>query len=222
MVKNEVVKKMKMIEFPCHDVTLEGVFALPEGVGPFGLVVVCHPHPLYGGNMYNNVVHAVCEQLGERGLAWLKFNFRGVGKSGGRFGGGLSEQDDARAAISFGEKQDKIDVGRIGICGYSFGSTVAFAVAVEDTRVRAVAGISPFIQPPDLLDHCAKPKLFVSGADDEFTGAQNLKELVAKLPEPKETVIYPGVDHFWGRSEEQMAEKVSEFFKKSFALRVAS
>ena len=217
-----VVKKMKMIEFPCHDITLEGVFALPEGTGPFGLVVVCHPHPLYGGNMYNNVVHAVCEQLGERGLAWLKFNFRGVGKSGGRFGGGLGEKDDARAAISFGEKQDKIDAGKIGICGYSFGSTVAFAVAVEDTRVRAVAGISPFIQPPELLDHCTKPKLFVSGANDEFTGAQSLEELVSKLPEPKETVIYPGVDHFWGRSEEQMAEKVSEFFKKSFALRVSS
>jgi alpha/beta superfamily hydrolase len=209
---------MKKIEFPCHDITLEGVLALPEGNGPFGLVVVCHPHPLYGGNMYNNVVHAICEKLGERSLAWLKFNFRGVGKSGGRFGGGLGEKDDARAAISFAEKQTKIDAGKMGTCGYSFGSTVAFAVAVEDMRVQAVAGISPFIQPAELLDHYTKPKLFISGANDEFINPHDLERLVAKLPEPKECVIYPGVDHFWGGSENSMAEKVSQFFKDSFEL----
>lgn len=205
---------MEKIEFPCHDITLEGVLALPEGNGPFGLVVVCHPHPLYGGNMYNNVVHAICEKLGERGLAWLKFNFRGVGKSGGHFGGGLGEKDDARAAISFAEKQTKIDAGKMGICGYSFGSTVAIAVAVEDMRVQAVAGISPFIQPAELLDHYTKPKLFISGANDEFIEPHDLKQLVAKLPEPKECVIYPGVDHFWGGSENSMAEKVSQFFRE--------
>jgi len=207
---------MKMIEFPCHDITLEGVFALPGGSGPFGLVVVCHPHPLYGGNMYNNVVHAICEKLGERGVAWLKFNFRGVGKSGGRFGGGRGEKDDARAALSFAQAQDKIDAGRMGICGYSFGSTVAFAVGVEDVRVQAVAGISPFVQPEVLLDHYTKPKLFVSGANDDFIDPKGLEELVAKLPEPKEAVICPGVDHFWGGSEEPMAEKVSQFFRESF------
>jgi len=213
---------MKQIEFPCHDITLEGVLALPEGNGPFGLVVVCHPHPLYGGNMYNNVVHAVCEKIGGQGLAWLKFNFRGVGKSGGRFGGGLGEKDDARAAISFAEKQAKIDASRMGICGYSFGSTVAFAVAVEDVRIQAVAGISPFVQPADLLDHYTKPKLFVSGANDDFVDPQSLTQLVSKLPRPKECVIYPGGDHFWGESEETMAEKVSRFFKESFELRVLS
>jgi alpha/beta superfamily hydrolase len=213
---------MKMIEFPCHDITLEGVFALPEGNGPFGLVIVCHPHPLYGGNMYNEVVHAICEKLGERGLAWLKFNFRGVGKSGGRFGGGLGEQEDAVAAISFAEKQDRIDAGKMGICGYSFGSTVAFSVAVADMRIRAVAGISPFVQPADLLDRCTKPKLLVSGANDAFIDPGGLEELVAKLPEPKECIIYPAVDHFWGRSEEAMAQKVSQFFTGSFELRVSS
>lgn len=207
---------LKRVEFPCHDITLEGVFALPEGNGPFGLVVVCHPHPLYGGNMYNNVVHAICQKLAERGLAWLKFNFRGVGKSGGHFGGGIGEKEDARAAISFAEKQTKIDVVRIGICGYSFGSTVAFAVAVEDRRVQAVAGISPFVQPADLLAHYAKPKLFISGANDEFVDPQSLEQLLLKLPEPKESVIYPGVDHFWGGYEEPMAKKVSQFFKNQF------
>jgi alpha/beta superfamily hydrolase len=135
-----------------------------------------------------------------------------VGKSGGHFGGGLGEKDDARAAISFGEKQAQIDASKIGICGYSFGSTVAFGVAVEDERIQAVAGISPFVEPAGLLDHCTKPKLFVSGANDDFIDPKGLEQLVSKLPEPKEAVICPGVDHFWGGSENSMAEKVSQFF----------
>jgi len=128
--------KIRRIEFPCGPITLEGMVSVPEGPGPFGLVVVCHPHPLYGGNMFNNVVHAVCENLGEKGLAWLKFNFRGVGRSGGRHADGIGEQEDAQAAISSGGGQERIDPEMIGVCGYSFGSTVAFAVAAKDPAIR--------------------------------------------------------------------------------------
>lgn len=206
---------MKEINFPCGEITLEGIFALPEGEGPFGLVIVCHPHPLYGGNMYNNVVHAICQKVEERKISWLKFNFRGVGKSGGSFAGGIGEKEDLKAAISLGESQPKIDRERIGACGYSFGSIVAFSVAVEDPRVKAVAGISPFIQPDTLLDHYSRPKLFACGTRDEFVSVNSLESLVKKLPEPKELAIYPGVDHFWAGDCEPMAEKVSQFFLKN-------
>ena len=184
--------KIQKIEIPCGDIILEGMISIPEGPGPFGLVVVCHPHPLYGGNMFNNVVHAVCENLGEKGLAWLKFNFRGVGKSGGRYSDGIGEQDDARAAISFGEKQERIDPEKIGVCGYSFGSTVAFAVAAKDPRVKAVAGISPFIQPPDLLDRCSRPKLFVTGARDEFVDPQESGRTGEKAARTQRAGSFPG------------------------------
>jgi uncharacterized protein len=210
--------KIQRIEFPCGAITLEGMISLPEGPGPFGLVVVCHPHPLYGGNMFNNVVHAVCEPLIKKGIAWLKFNFRGVGKSGGSYSDGIGEQEDAQSAISFGEKQGLIEGGRIGICGYSFGSMVAFAAAVKDPRVRAVAGISPFIQPPDLLDFYSHPKLFVSGDLDEFVHPRELEKQVERLPAPKELVFYPGVDHFWMKEDDSMAEKVGQFFKSTIGI----
>jgi alpha/beta superfamily hydrolase len=206
----------KRIEFPGQDILLEGIFSLPKGEGPFGLLIVCHPHPLYGGNMNNNVVEAICQEAGKQGLAWLKFNFRGVGRSGGNFAGGVGEKEDARAAISFGVTQEKVDSERIGICGYSFGSTVALAVAVEDDRIKAVAGISPLIQPADLLNHYTNPKLFISGTNDEFINSQGLEELVRKLPEPKELILQPEVDHFWVGSEASVAQKVSRFFVKNF------
>ena len=202
------------IEFSCGDITLEGMISVPDGPGPFPLVVVCHPHPLYGGSMHNNVVDAICSSLGEKGIAWLKFNFRGVGRSGGRFGDGIGEKDDARAAISFGEGQARIDPGKIGLCGYSFGSIVAFPVAVEDPRVKAVAGIAPFVQPENLLHQYTRPKLLVCGAQDEFVNCQALEKVGQEMPEPKEIALYPGVDHFWSGAEDAMAERVAQFFRK--------
>ena len=204
----------KRIEFPCGTIALEGMIHIPEGTGPFPLVVVCHPHPLYGGSMHNNVVDSVCSSLGEKKIAWLKFNFRGVGRSGGSFGDGIGEKEDAKAAISFGQRQAGIDAERIGLCGYSFGSMVAFPVAVEDDRVRAVAGIAPFVQPENLLNSFTRPKLLACGTQDEFVPSKNLEKVFQGMPEPKELAIFPGVDHFWWGKEDTMAERVAQFFAK--------
>jgi hypothetical protein len=205
---------MKRIEFPCGGITLEGMMVVPPGSGLFPLVVVCHPHPLYGGTMHNNVVDAVCSSLGEKGIAWLKFNIRGVGRSGGSFGDGIGEKEDAKAALSFGEGQAGMDPERIGLCGYSFGSMIAFPVAVEDARVRAVAGIAPFVQPENLLNLFTRPKLLVCGTQDEFVPSKTLEKMFQKMPEPKELALFPGVDHFWWGKEETMAERVAQFFEK--------
>ena len=203
---------MKKIEFPCGDISLEGMISVPQGPGTFPLVVVCHPHPLYGGSMHNNVVDAVCSFLGEKGIAWLKFNFRGVGRSGGSYGDGIGEKEDAKAAISFGESQAGIAAERIGLCGYSFGSMIAFPVAVEDARVRAVAGIAPFVQPEKLLNSFTRPKFLVCGTQDEFVPSNTLEKVFRGMPEPKELALFPGVDHFWVGKEEEMAERVAQFF----------
>src|SRR6266480_5922293 len=80
-----------------QQLTLEARLAVPASPG--GGIVICHPHPLYGGDMDNPVVVRVQEVCAELGLATLRFNFRGVGGSSGTHGGGLGEQDDTRAAL---------------------------------------------------------------------------------------------------------------------------
>ncbi len=207
---------MKKVSFPCKDFELEGILDLSGTEDRSGLVIVCHPHPLYGGSMHNRVVYAVCKKLSENGLAWLKFNFRGVEGSGGRFDGGRGEQEDIEAAISFGIQQPEIDARKVGLCGYSFGSMVALAVAARDPRVKAVAGISPLLEGPSFLEKSRIPKLFASGTDDEFVDSRKLERVVMDLPEPKELIIYSGEDHFWTRHEEPMTERVARFFKKAF------
>lgn len=166
--------------------------------------------------MYNHVVEAVALKANQKGLASLRFNFRGVGRSGGRFGDGIGEQEDLRAVLSYAEGLGTIDGKKIGVCGYSFGSRVALAVAAEDPRIAAVAAISPFIEPPNLLDRYPRPKLFVVGSEDEWVDAARLQGTVEGLPEPKEWVLFPGVDHFWLRELEPMAERVAQFFKDHF------
>ena len=64
---------------------------------PKGIMVVCHPHPLHGGTMHNKVVHTLARAGQELGLASLRFNYRGVGKSEGNYGEGIGETDDLLA-----------------------------------------------------------------------------------------------------------------------------
>ncbi len=69
--------------FPVGDIILEGELYRPEGPEPFPGVIVCHPHPLYGGNMLNNVVTAICQVLAGCSIVAFSFNFRGMGNSVG-------------------------------------------------------------------------------------------------------------------------------------------
>ena len=89
------------VSFCSDTLSLEGVLSIPRGMATFPAVVVCHPHPLNGGNMENNVVDSVFNLLAQESFVSLKFNFRGVGKSEGIFSNGIGEQQDVAAAISF-------------------------------------------------------------------------------------------------------------------------
>src|SRR3712207_4695272 len=97
------------LTIPSGDITLEGSLHLPEGKGPFPAVVVCHPHPQYGGDMHNNVVMALVDGVTRRGVAALRFNFRGVGRSGGTYDGGNGEQGDVQAALAHAASLPEID-----------------------------------------------------------------------------------------------------------------
>ena len=87
------------VSFRSGDLSLEGLLANPGANAP--AAVVCHPHPAYGGSMFNNVVDAILAAMWQAGYATLRFNFRGVGASEGEHDGGPGEVDDAVAAMAF-------------------------------------------------------------------------------------------------------------------------
>jgi alpha/beta superfamily hydrolase len=88
--------------------------------------VVCHPHPLFGGTMHNKVVYQTAKSLDSLGLAVLRFNFRGVGKSAGTHDNDDGEQGDVRAALDF--LTAEFPAAPQLVAGFSFGSRVGLRV----------------------------------------------------------------------------------------------
>jgi alpha/beta superfamily hydrolase len=199
------------VRFPSGDLALVGVLHRPQGSG-LPAVAVCHPHPLYGGDMENNVVESLCGALAAAGMAALRFNFRGVGGSGGSYGGGSGERQDARAALDFLTGLPEVDSGRLGLAGYSFGALVALSAA--DERVRALVAVSP---PAGGLDAASCrlgiPTLLVSGDQDDIAPTARLPEMAAFLGPTCGTLSVAGADHFWWGHEEALATAVIEFFQ---------
>jgi len=206
------------VRFSASGIVLEGIFERPKGEGRFPAVVVCHPHPLYGGDMYNNVVSVICQALAQESIATLRFNFRGVGRSEGDHEEGIGEQNDVRAALDFLEASDGVDRGRMGLAGYSFGSKVAMPVALREQRVRAVALVSPFLDDAEWerLKAYGVPKLFICGSEDSFISPHKVKRLVGEAAAPSECEVVFGADHFWCGFEGKIGRKVSDFFKSAF------
>ena len=208
--------KKTRVSFSSGGLLLEGILAVPEGAGPFPAVILCHPHPLYGGSMDNNVVNSLSETLTQASLVSFKFNFRGVGGSEGEFGQGIGEQEDVEAAISFISTVKEVDSERIGLAGYSAGAGFAFPVGFNNDRIRTLAAVSPPIPmfDFDFLKNCQKPKLLISGSRDELIPIDRLLEFCQNLPEPKECENVEGADHFWWGYEARLAVKVTAFFTK--------
>jgi alpha/beta superfamily hydrolase len=206
------------VRFSASGIVLEGIFEKPKGETSFPAVVVCHPHPLYGGDMYNNVVSVICQGLAQESIATLRFNFRGVGRSEGNHEEGVGEQDDVRAALDFLQSSDGVDKGRLGLAGYSFGTRVVMPVALQDSRVKAVALVSPFLDDADWqrVKTYGVPKLFICGSEDSFISPHKVKRLVGEAAAPSECEVVFGADHFWCGFEGKIGRKVADFFKAAF------
>lgn len=198
------------VMFPSGELTLEGRLWQATGQRDLG-VVLCHPHPLHGGNMYSNVISAVAEALWQQDVITLRFNFRGTGASTGVHGHGETEGADVAAAVTYLLQCQS--VSRLAVVGYSFGSGVGLLAGAADTRVTALVGIAPPVERRDFtpLHTCPKPKLFVTGDRDHVCPVPTLQALIAQCPEPTGLSLIPGANHFFGGYEAEVAKAVVGF-----------
>jgi alpha/beta superfamily hydrolase len=188
---------------------LEAILMTSDGP-PVAAGVVCHAHPLRGGVMHFKVVFRAAKALQQHGVAVLRFNFRGVGRSEGTHDHGRGEQDDVRAAIS--ELQRRFPGLPLVVGGFSFGASMALRVGCAEPAARALFALGlPMTMMTDLafLESCRQPRLFVQGERDEFGGAEIMRDLVGRLPEPRTLVIIPGADHFFGGHLDELQAAVA-------------
>ena len=165
-------------------------------------VIVTHPHPLYGGDIHNNVVETVVQAYREKGFTTLRFNFRGVGQSGGSFDEGIGEQEDVRAALSHLSELGK---SAIDLAGYSFGAWVNALGLKDFDNVKRVIMVSPPVNFIDFsfLDYNAKIQLVIAGSRDDIGPPGMIEPMLANWNPEVRYKIIQGADHFyWGKTDE--------------------
>ena len=177
--------------------------------GAAGGAVLCHPHPEYGGDMDNSVVTMAARALAGAGRASLRFNFGGVGRSQGRYGGGDAEVDDVRAALA--ALATRLPPGApLALVGYSFGAWVALRAACGTDGVGAVVAIAPPLAFFDwgFLGTLRVPTTFVVGDRDQYCPPDRLAAVHAAHRERIGVRAVPGADHFLGGREAEVAAAV--------------
>jgi alpha/beta superfamily hydrolase len=182
--------------------------------------LVCHPHPLYGGTVHNKVVYHAMKTLHGFGFPVLRFNFRGAGLSEGEHDQGQGEVEDVRAALGWLESEFRQP---IIFCGFSFGAATGLRAACPDSRVAGLislgtpVAVEGRVYAYKFLESCRCPKLFISGARDQFSPTENLRQLVGIAPEPKELVIVEGADHFFEGHLPEMQAAIHDWTARNFA-----
>ena len=141
-------------------------------------VVVTHPHPLYGGDMYNLVVESIVHVYHMKGYSTLKFNFRGVGRSQGTYDNGVGEQKDVLSALSF-----LADMGmeKIDLAGYSFGAWVNAHALQKDTLTEQMIMVSPPVGFMDFqsIGRMNPLKFVVTGNRDDIAPANAIEKMIS-------------------------------------------
>jgi len=166
-------------------------------------VVVCHPHPQYGGTMRNKVVYWIGRAFEDLGCSVLRFNFRGVEQSEGIWDEGNGEADDAGAALEWLHEHHADNP--LWMAGFSFGCLAGLRAAHQDTRVERLFAVAPAVNlwSFDFLDHETRPLQVVAGNADEIVPYEMAAAWCAAHPVAKLHTI-DGAGHFFPSHMEQM------------------
>lgn len=189
---------------------LEALSSRPKG-GVRGTFVLCHPFPLYGGNMYHKVLVKTTETLLEEGYGVIRFNMRGTGKSTGENPDDFGARTDLEAVL--GRVSEEKSTGALWLGGYSYGAYVALSALVE--RVPGsfpgrfpVEGVMALAYPASmpeyrlntLPDHTVG---FIHGTEDELIPMATMKSFLSSQIPARKIYWVEGANHnFDGRMGE--------------------
>jgi len=186
--------------------------------------LVCHPHPIGGGNLHNKVVYYAMKALNDPdwglGFPVLRFNFRGTGLSEGSHDGS-AESADVLAGLEWLDREFRLPVV---LAGFSFGASMALHASASlrpsHRNVRAlialglplISGFAAYHYP--FLGSLTVPKFFLSGDHDQFAPASELAQVVASAAEPKRLILVPGADHFFTDQLQPMQYALTGWLKE--------
>ncbi|MBN1932639.1 MAG: alpha/beta hydrolase [Desulfobacterales bacterium] len=185
---------MKKIIFHSEGYELEGLHE--EGYDEEKGVVITHPHPLYGGDMYNIVVETISDAYHRKGYTTLRPNFRGVGKSQGCYDNGVGEQKDVLSALRF---LFEMGIGTLDLVGYSFGAWVNAHISIKDVPLQKMLMVSPPVAFMDFQNiGCIDfLKLVVTGGRDEIASPAMIRKSLPQWNRQALVEVIEGANHFY-------------------------
>jgi len=194
------------LEFPDGDEASARVFG-----------VACHPHPLFGGAMDNKVTHVLARSMVECGAPAFRFNFRGVGASGGSFDNGRGEVDDLAAVVAEGRR--RFPDAALWLGGFSFGAFVALRGAQQLAPSKLVV-VAPPVARFDLgtVVHPECDWMLAQGDADDVVSPEAVLAWAAEQPptlggsRPRLHVIH-GAGHFFHGKLHELKPLIIDFLK---------
>ncbi len=203
--------------FPGPEGRLEGRYHHNDMKGAPAAVVL-HPHPLYGGTMNNKIVYRTYKALAENGFSVLRFNFRGVGRSQGKFDDGIGELSDAATALDWVQSQNP-DASSYWISGFSFGAWIALQLLMRRPEINSFVAISPPANMYDFsfLSPCPAKGIIYQGDRDDIVAEPAVADLAKKLGAQRGTTaeyhMIQGADHYYRNYTDELVGHMDAFMK---------
>jgi uncharacterized protein len=203
---------------PSGKVALEGELSLPDRSSDAPAVVLCHPHPAGGGEMSVGLLEVMDLRMVKAGLAVLRFNFGGVGRSEGHFTDGLEEPADIAAAFGFLKGTAGVDAGDVSVAGWSFGAWMCLLSLAEGLGAASCVAIAPPLMLYDWRQYAERiagspaVRSYIIGANDQFCPLDFLRAFTDAMSEEDTSriMVMPATDHYLAGREDIVAELAIE------------
>ena len=179
------------------------------------LALILHPHPLHGGTMNNRIAYTMYQSFQKLGFSVMRFNFRGVGRSQGKYDGGFGEISDAAAALDWMQMVNP-NSGGLWISGYSFGAFVGMQLLMRRPEISGWVSVAPPANHYDFgfLAPCPCGGLMLHGDSDELVPEPAVRKLVDKLNTQKNVQVdyrvYAGADHVFASHADEVALAIED------------
>ncbi len=186
------------------------------------VALMLHPHPEHGGNMNNRVVYALYRTFARNGFSTLRVNFRGVGRSQGKYDRGEGELIDAAAALDWLQSYNPNTEG-CWIAGYSFGAWIGMQLLMRRPEIKRFVSVAPPANRYDFtfLAPCPASGLVIHGDRDVLVSGESVQKLVNKLSVQRNIHIdyhvIKGASHLFQSQQDELAAYVDKYVKTALA-----
>lgn len=182
------------------------------------VALVMHPHPLHGGTMNNKVAYNIYHAFARNGFSVLRFNFRGVGRSQGKYDQGIGELSDAASALDWLQLQNP-DASAYWIGSFSFGSWIGMQLLMRRPEIEGFIAVSPPVNNYDFnfLSPCPSDGLILQGDKDDIVSETQVTYFADKLSKQSPAMDYRiilGADHFFKDHMETLNQHMDDYLQK--------